>query len=136
MKNIKFAISVFALIYCVSVSSGFTNGENSKIITVAMYYFNGAHKNISQLLQNEITDPRNWSTSGSRILGATNILAGIDFEVKGSKGSENDGVLTLQKAIEALWSYYDQDSHSFPSSSFPVKANNGTSTIVNIYKWG
>jgi hypothetical protein len=47
----------------------------------------------------------------------------------------NDGQLTVQEAIDALWGYYDNVNKVFPCYCFKVATGSGSTPAgVNIYR--
>jgi hypothetical protein len=133
MKSIKIAMAALVVTVGLVASFAFTNKSMHKP-TLSLYLFSGAHDAISQLRSSEIQSATNWAV-GTATFGTSTNLAAIDFEMETTTDGGNDGQLTVQEAIDALWGYYDNVNKVFPSYSFTVATGSGsTPATVNIYR--
>jgi hypothetical protein len=130
MKEVKTQLATLMIVSVIVSTLAFKGSKPPKPFTPTVYYFSGAHDNISLLRQNEIRSTINWST-GVGAFGTSNFLTAIDFVVDPDTVPDggSDGALTLQEAIDELWYYYDHVNNNFPTYHFTVGAAG-----VNIYR--
>jgi len=138
MKRNKIAVVALLVLTNTIALFAFTSKSTHKTVNVKYYYI-GEHKfigcgNPNSLVYSEVTDVSNWTTTAPAYdCDNGNYLCAITFEIEPTSDGGNDGQLTWQEAIDALWNYFNSGC-TLPAHHNCFTVGSGPGAIVCVYR--